>query len=76
MLTLKHLEEISRIQLHPECITKNGQKELAVIPYEELEALQALIADREDLIDFRAAKEEEANQPSVSLAEVKRMLGL
>jgi len=75
MLTLKHLEEISRIPLHPEFITKNGQKELAVIPYEELEALQALIADRKDLIDFRAAKEEDANQPSVPLAEVKRMLG-
>jgi hypothetical protein len=60
MLTLKHLEEISRIQLHPEFITKNGQKELAVIPYEEFEALQALIADREDLMDLRAAKEEDA----------------
>ena len=47
-----------------------------MIPYEEFEALQALIADREDLIDFRAAKEEEANQPSVPLAEVNRMLGL
>jgi hypothetical protein len=60
MLTLKHLEEIFRIQLHPEFITKNGQKELAVIPYEEFEALQALIAGREDLMDLRAAKEEDA----------------
>ena len=76
MLTLKHLEEISRIQLHPEFITKNGQKELAVIHYEQFEALQALIADREDLMDLRAVKEEDANQPSVPLAEVKRMLGL
>lgn len=64
------------IQLHPEFITKNGKKELAVIPYEEFEALQALIGDREDLMDFRVAKEEEANQPSVPLAEVNRMLGL
>jgi hypothetical protein len=60
MLTLKHLEEISMIQLHPEFITKNGKKEFAVIPYEEFEALQALIADREDLMDLRAAKEEDA----------------
>ena len=48
------------IQLHPEFITKNGQKELAVIPYEEFEALQALIADIEDLMDLRAVKEKDA----------------
>jgi hypothetical protein len=47
-----------------------------VIPYEEFEALQASIADREDLMDLRAAKEEDANQPSVPLAQVKRILGL
>ena len=75
-ITLKRLEEISMIPLHPEFITKNGKKEFAVIPYEEFEALQELIADIEDLMDLRAAKEEEANKPSVSLAEMKRMLGL
>lgn len=64
------------IQLHPEFITKNGKKEFAVIPYEEFEALQELIADIKDLMDLRAAKEEEANQPSLSLAEVKKMLVL
>jgi hypothetical protein len=76
MLTLKRLEEISMIPLHPEFITKNGKKEFAVIPYEEFEALQELIADIEDLIDLRAAKEEDTNQPSMPLAEVKKMLGL
>ncbi len=30
-----------------------------MIPYEEFEALQALIADREDLMDLRATKEED-----------------
>ncbi|MCY7385511.1 MAG: type II toxin-antitoxin system prevent-host-death family antitoxin [Microcoleus sp. CAN_BIN18] len=63
------------IPLHPEFITKNGKKEFAVIPYEEFEALQELIADL-DLIYLRAAKEEDANQPSMPLAEVKKMLGL
>jgi hypothetical protein len=47
-----------------------------VIPYEEFEALQELIADIEDLMDLRAAKEEEADRPSVPLTEVKRLLGL
>ena len=76
MLTLKRLEEISIIPLHPEFITKNGKKEFAVIPYEEFEALQELIADMEDLMDLRTAKEEDANQPSVLLADVKKLLGL
>ena len=64
------------IPLHPEFITKNGKKEFAVIPYKEFEALQELIADIEDLMDLRTAKEEDTNKPSLSLAEVKRMLGL
>jgi PHD/YefM family antitoxin component YafN of YafNO toxin-antitoxin module len=64
------------IRLHPEFITKNGKKEFAVIPYEEFEALQELIAGMEDLMDLRVAKEEDADRHSVPLAEVKRRLGL
>ncbi|PSB40336.1 prevent-host-death family protein [filamentous cyanobacterium Phorm 6] len=64
------------IPLHPQFITKNGKKEFAVIPYEEFAALQALIADMEDLMNLRAAKEADADRPSVPLAEVKKMLGL
>lgn len=64
------------IELHPEFITKNGQKEFAVLPYEEYLALQEFLADVEDLMDLRAAKQEEGDAASVSLAEVKKMLGL
>jgi hypothetical protein len=64
------------IPLHPQFITKNGKKEFAVIPYEEFAALQALIGDMEDLMDLRVAQEEDADRPSVPLAEVKKMLGL
>lgn len=60
------------IPLHPQFVTKNGKKEFAVIPYEEFAALQALIADMEDLMNLRAAKEEDADRPSVPLAEVKK----
>jgi hypothetical protein len=70
------LEEISMIPLHTQFITKNGKKEFAVIPYQEFAALQPLIADMEDLMDLRAAKEEDADRPSVPLTEVKKMLGL
>ncbi len=64
------------IPLHPQFITKNGKKEFAVIPYEEFAALKGFIADMEDLLNLRAAKEEDANRPPVALAEVKKMLGL
>ncbi|MEG4917453.1 type II toxin-antitoxin system prevent-host-death family antitoxin [Microcoleus sp. B7-D4] len=64
------------IPLHPQFITKNGKKEFAVIPYEEFASLQELIANVEDLMNLRAAKEEDADRPSVPLAEVKKMLGL
>ena len=64
------------IPLHPQFITKNGKKDFAVIPYEEFAALQAFIADMEDLMNLRAAKKEDGDRPSVPLAEVKKMLGL
>ena len=64
------------ISLHPEIITKNGKKEFAVLPYEEFIALQELLADLEDLRDLRTAKQESADEPSVSLEDVKTELGL
>ena len=62
------------IELHPEYLSKNGKKEFVVLPYEEFEALQELLEDLEDLIDLRNAKLEDADKPSISLAEVKKQL--
>ncbi len=62
------------IELHPEFLTKNGQKQFAVLPYEEFLKVQELLEDLEDLQDLRNAKTEEKDSDSVSLAEVKRML--
>ncbi|WP_017293622.1 type II toxin-antitoxin system Phd/YefM family antitoxin [Geminocystis herdmanii] len=64
------------IQLHPEFITKNGNKEFAVLPYEEFTKIQELLEDLEDLQDLRKAKKEEENSPSIPLREVKQMLNL
>ncbi|MGB3203472.1 MAG: type II toxin-antitoxin system Phd/YefM family antitoxin [Crinalium sp.] len=61
------------IELHPEFITKNGQKEFAVLPYEEFLEIKELLEDLEDLKDLREAKQEEKNSPSVSLNNVKNM---
>jgi PHD/YefM family antitoxin component YafN of YafNO toxin-antitoxin module len=64
------------IDLHPEFLTKNGQKEFAVIPYDEFIKLQELLEDLEDLRDLREAKEEYKDHPNVSFEEVKKMFNL
>ena len=65
---------MTRPELHPEILTKNGRKEFAVLPYEAFIALQEWLADVEDLLDLRAAKEAEQNAPTISLAEVESRL--
>ncbi|MEA5620736.1 type II toxin-antitoxin system Phd/YefM family antitoxin [Cronbergia sp. UHCC 0137] len=62
------------IELHPEFLTKNGQKQFAVLPYEEFLKIKELLEDLEDLRDLRDAKKEEEDSFSVSLADVKKML--
>jgi hypothetical protein len=62
------------IELHPEFLTKNGQRQFAVLPYEEFLKVQELLEDLEDLQDLRNAKTEEQDSASVSLIEVKKML--
>ena len=37
------------IELHPEFLTKNGQKQFAVLPYEEFLKITELLEDLEDL---------------------------
>lgn len=64
------------IELHPEFISKNGQKEFAVIPYEEFLKLQEMLEDMEDLRDLRIAEEQDKDSPDYSLEEVKKMLDI
>ena len=64
------------MELHPEFLRKDGKAEFVVLPYEELVALQELLADVEDLLDLRKAKQEEGTEPTVSLAEVRKRFGL
>jgi class 3 adenylate cyclase len=65
---------MSRPELHPEILNKNGRKEFAVLPYEEYVALLEWLADVEDLLDLRAAKEAEHDAPTVSLADIEGRL--
>jgi hypothetical protein len=65
---------MSRPELHPEILTKNGRKEFAVLPYEEFVELQEWLTDIEDLLDLRAAKEAEQDSPTAPLAEIESQL--
>ncbi|QIR40639.1 type II toxin-antitoxin system Phd/YefM family antitoxin [Tolypothrix sp. PCC 7910] len=62
------------IELHPEFISKNGQREFAVLPYEEFLQIQELLENLKDLKDLHEAKKEEKDNPSVPLDEVKKIL--
>jgi len=64
------------LKLHPEILEKNGEKQFAVLPYEEFLALQELLADAEDVLELRKAKQAEGKKKSIPLADVKRKLGL
>jgi PHD/YefM family antitoxin component YafN of YafNO toxin-antitoxin module len=66
----------SMIELHPEILKKNGKSEFVVLPYEEYEALQELLADYQDLLDLRDAKRKESGEASVPLHELKEQFGL
>jgi prevent-host-death family protein len=63
-------------QLHPQFLTKNEKPEFVVLPYEEFVELQERLEDLEDLVDLRNAKSEEEDEPSLSLADVKKEFGI
>jgi PHD/YefM family antitoxin component YafN of YafNO toxin-antitoxin module len=70
------MKKETTMTLHPEILSKNGQKQFAVLPYEEFAALQERLADMEDLLELRKAKRAEGKKRSIPLAEAKRRLGL
>lgn len=62
------------IEVHPNFLERNGKKEFAVIPYEEFESLMEALADYEDLLELRDAKESEEGHPGTPLSEVRKAL--
>ena len=64
------------IKLHAKILEKNGEKEFAVIPYEEFVQIQEELEDYECLKALREAKSKEADANTTSLDEVKEELGL
>jgi hypothetical protein len=67
---------MTAIELHPEFLTKNGEKQFAVLPYQEYVALQEWLEDAEDLLDLRAAKKEDADAMTIGLSDLEKEFGV
>ena len=65
---------MTTIELHPEFLTANGKKQFAVLPYREFVAIQEWIAETQDLHALRLARNENANEPSYTIEEVRKEL--
>jgi len=48
--------------LHPEMLIKDGNKQFAVLPYEEFVSLKERLEDMEDLLQLRKAKKAEGRK--------------
>lgn len=67
---------MTTIELHPEFLKADGKRQFAVLPYQEFVAIQEWIEDTQDLHALRLAREENANQPSYTIDEVRKELGI
>lgn len=63
------------VTLHAQIIKKNGQKEYAVLPYEEFLKVREELEDYEDLRCLREAKEAEKDAATIGMAELKKRIG-
>jgi len=64
------------VEIHPNFLERDGKKAFVVLPYEEFVLMEEELQEYEDLKQLRAAKAEEASEPSLPLHEVKKELEL
>lgn len=67
---------MTNLDLHPEFLPSAGKRQFAVLPYEEFVALQEYLEDMEDLRDLELAIAENEGQPTYTLEEVRKELGI
>ena len=64
------------MKFHAKILEKNGEKEFAVIPYEEFVKIQEELDDYESLKALREAKSKEADANSTSFDDARKELDL
>lgn len=62
------------LPLHPEILSKDGEPQFAVIPYEEFKAIQEFLEDKEDELAFLQAKAEHNGGQTKSLRDLEAEL--
>ena len=62
------------VTLHAQIIRKNGNREYAILPYQEFLKVQEELENYEDLRCLREAKEAEKNAPTIGIAELKKKI--
>jgi hypothetical protein len=64
------------VTIHPNILECDGKKAFVVLPYEEFVMIEEQLEEFEDLKELRAAKVEDVAEPTISLNDVKKELGL
>lgn len=64
------------INLNPQILEKDGEKEFAVIPYDEFLNIQQELDDYECLKALREAKAKEADVETVPFEKAKKILNI
>ena len=67
---------VGMLTIHPNILERDGKKAFVILPYEEFVMIEEELQDYEDLKELRAAKTEEASEPTLPLHDVKEELGL
>lgn len=62
------------IKLHPKILEKDGEKEFAVIPYDEFIKIQEQLDDYDCLKALREAKARESNTKTISFEDTRKIL--
>ncbi len=71
-IAARFTNNMTTIELHPEFLTQNGEKQFAVLSYQEYVALQEWLEDAEDLLALRDAQNEAANLPTTNISELEK----
>jgi len=67
---------MTKVQLHPEFLTKDGKREFAVLSYKEFLALEEWLEDVLDLLEIRDERGADSKLANVTLDEVEKEFGI
>jgi hypothetical protein len=67
---------MTTIELHPEFLTKDGEREFAVLSYKEYMLLEEWLRDMADLLEIREERSVIPDEPNITLETMEKEMGL